>query len=329
MSAKTAGIEEVYIVNEPTAAAMWIARDYRTTLLVFDLGGGTFDVSVVCNLYNCYDVLVTEGCAVGGNDFDKAITEYFLRTSHIAPYHLSNEQLQKLTWLATETKIKMQKERSAFRVDLTHFGAGYIDFTEKCYIKIMKRTFAKTIELTKQIIERAALGNADLKFAFAGGSTRCPYLREWVKEVFRQPIVPQNYDPDKVVGLGASYYAGMVEKGKIREYVSDVTKKLTIGYSDGTALTIIEEDSKIPINSDEIPIVNDKPCDTISLSIYEGNSNKVSENTFIGELRFRYSKFMESEEGLVIIQAKIDRSGIITFTAREPAGKTQEIQIKC
>jgi molecular chaperone DnaK (HSP70) len=326
-AAHLAGIRDVYLLNEPTAAAIWIASDSKETLFVFDLGGGTFDASVVSNLFNCYDVIATDGCAVGGDDFDEAITQLFIQKLKIPGYKLSRLQCAGLKFIAQDAKLQLQQKMHDITVNLAPYLDAQILFTPEDYIETMESVFANTISITHKVIKKARIFE-DWKFAFAGGSTRCPFLRSWIRDTFKRKSATQSYNPDKVVALGASLYARLLEHGIEDTYVSDVSKRLSLAYFDNTFEILIEEGSKLPATSNTFCVSNSNVCDKLCFRIYEGNSDTLTENNLLGKFIFEYSKIMQPDEGEVYIQALVSRDGFVTFKARELLGKMQEVQLK-
>lgn len=315
-AAKIAGLNVVALINEPTAAAMYVSREYHQLSLVFDLGGGTFDVSVIDSRFDNYDVQATDGLILGGDNLDLSIFRYLCKCAGIKVHHMSQQSIIDLKNLCTELKIRMQKERKDITVDLSKFGVETFVFPEQAYIDLMKMTFGKTIEKTKDVIAEAIPFGEEFDIILVGGSTRCPYLRDWITTEIGQAPVELFYDPDKVVAQGAAFYAQMLEEGTADIMVSDVTTALSIGLSDGTVRVIIDKNSKLPISNNTM-VYNDVASDEMKVDIYQGDSMLASGNEHIGTVVYNYGEVKEALEGSVIIEMSVDKSGVITFSCKE------------
>lgn len=315
-AANLAGLEVVSLVNEPTAAAMYISKSHRALSLVYDLGGGTFDVSVIDSRFDNYDVQATDGLIVGGDNMDQAIMRYLIKEGKIARHRLGKDKLMQLQLLSRSLKEEMQKTRRDIPVELDEFGGLDTYFKEETYISLMKMTFAETIIKTRKVIGEAIPFGERYDILLVGGSTRCPYLRAWLTKELGKAPVELSYDPDKVVAQGAALFAQMIESGEADIMVSDVTNALSIGLADGTVRTIIEKNSKIPIVETTI-VVNDKPSDKLRVNLYQGDSLLSKSNECIGTLVYDYGEVKDSYMGEVIVEISVEASGVITFSCKE------------
>ena len=316
-AAKKAGLNVVALINEPTAAAMYISKVRKQLSVVFDLGGGTFDVSIIDSRFGNYDVQATDGIVLGGDDFDTAIFRHICKGGKLAVHHMNKNTIMSLKLKCAKWKIKMQQERKDFYIDLSEWG-GDSDFlfTEQSYVAIMKLTFGDTILKTKNVIAEAIPYGDTYDIVLVGGSTRCPYLREWITKELGQAPVDLFYDPDRVVALGAAMYAEMIATGEAELMVSDVTCALSIGLSDGTVRVIIDKNSKLPTTGSTMAY-NDKASDKLQLDIYQGDSKLASQNEHIGSVIYDYGQVMEEYGGCVEVTMSVDMSGVITFTCQE------------
>lgn len=328
-AAKHADIEVVSLVNEPTAAAMYITQGKKEVAVVFDLGGGTFDVSVIDSRFGNFDVQYSAGDPkCGGDNLDQLILRYFCKQGKLSLFRLDKSAKMELQNLCTETKIRMQKERKNFVVDLKAFGGIKVDFTEDVYIQLMKSAFMKCITLLHRVINSSLEVGSKYDLVLVGGSTRCPYLREWItKEVGQKPI-DITYDPDKAVAYGAALYARMVEDGEIDYMVSDITKALSIGLQDGTVQNIIPANSKVPIE-EEIMLSNPESADCLSLALYQGDSGLIVNNSYIGKLVYDYGETKAPYAGNVFVTVSVEASGIVKLSCKELGKKavTKELVI--
>lgn len=315
-AAELAGLNVVALINEPTAAAMYVSKRLSQLTVVFDLGGGTFDVSVIDSRFGNYDVQASDGLIVGGDNFDNAIFKHICKSADIKVHHLAMEQLQALRNLSTKIKIRMQKERKDLTVDLKDFGGTEFVFKEFAYKSLMKMVFAETIQKAKDVIAEAIPTEDSFDIVLVGGSTRCPYLREWIEEELGQKTVELFYDPDRVVAQGAAMYAHLIETGEADILVSDVTTALSIGLSDGTVRVVIPKNSKLPISNSTM-VYNNVDSDILRVSIYQGDSMLAANNECIGTVEYDYGEVKAAMEGNVFIDMSVDKSGVITFSCKE------------
>jgi molecular chaperone DnaK (HSP70) len=315
-AAKLAGLEVVSLINEPTAAAMYISRNHRALSVVFDLGGGTFDVSVIDSRFDNYDVQATDGLIIGGDNLDLAIMRYLIKEGNLPKHRIGKEGFMKLQLLSKSLKENMQKEKQPTTVSLLEFGGKDITFTPEVYTSLMKLTFAETIVKTRKVIAEAIPFGERYEIVPVGGSTRCPYLMEWLEKEIGVKPVEITYDPDKVVAQGAALYAALIETKEAEALVSDVTNALSIGLSDGTVKTIIEKNSKIPI-SENTMLVNDVPSSKLKVNLYQGDSMLSSSNECIGTLIYDYGEVKDSFMGEVIVEVAVEASGVIVFSCKE------------
>lgn len=315
-AAKSVGLNVRGLVNEPTAAAMYIAQNRRSLFIVYDLGGGTFDVSMIDARFGSYDVQATDGKILGGDDFDIAILKYFTKQGNIPLHKINAISRNALQHLATKMKVKMQKTMADFEVDLTPWSGTKILFKEQDYIQLMKLTFSDTINMIKKIVEANIPYGEHFEVLLVGGSTRCPYLREWIEEECKVEIPDLNYDPDRVVAQGAALYAHLLESGEIDALVSDVTKALSIEMADGTCNVIVEANSKVPLSQETI-YSNNIEASSIRVNLLQGDNTFAKDNECIGTLEWQYEEVKKPLDGQVIVKIDIDSAGVITFSVKE------------
>lgn len=315
-AADKAGLNVVSIVNEPTAAAIYISETRKGLYAIYDLGGGTFDVSVIDSRFGTFDVQATGGLKIGGDDFDKAIMRYFMKAAGIKLFRLNDSDKMTLQHFSGKQKIKMQRLKTTFDVDLSAWGGSLIEFSPEKYKEIMYMTFSPTVSCLKKITGSYIPEGERYEILLVGGSTRCPFLRAWIGEVTGQKVGELTYDPDRVVALGAAKYAHMIEHGSISSIVSDVTRQLSIGLSDGTCKVLVTENSKIPLSIEHI-FVNPVAATSLELELYQGDNTFAKDNEMIGKLVWDYTEAKEAWCGQVIVNIDIDSMGIITFSAHE------------
>ena len=315
-AAEDAGLKVRGLVNEPTAAAMFIAQNRKGLFLVYDLGGGTFDVSIIDSRFGTYDVQATSGCTIGGDNFDKTLVKYFVKNAGIPFHKMTAEMRMGLQHRCKKIKEIMQKSRSPFTIDFTDIGGRKFDFVPDAYIQLMKMTFAETISCMSRLVKQWIPESEAYDIVLVGGSTHCPFLQDWITEVTGKRPAPLTYDPDRVVAQGAALYAELVESGDIDIKVSDVTKALSIGLYDGTVSNIIPSNSKIPTSVDKM-FTNPIRASSLVIDLYQGESMFVKDNECIGQLVWDFGCMKEPHDGQVIVNVTVDNTGMITFSANE------------
>ena len=326
-AATLAGLEVKGLVNEPTAAAMYIAQNKKGLFVVYDLGGGTFDVSIIDSRFGSYDVQATTGVVIGGDNFDEMLMKHFIKEGRIPIHKMPKEAYIGIKHLASKVKIRLQHSRMPVKVDLHKWGGGDIELTPETYCQIMRMTFSETITQTQLLINKYIPDSEVYDILLVSGSTHCPYLREWITEVTGKAPAPLTYDPDRVVALGAALYADILSRGAIDEQVSDVTKALSIGLYDGTVSNIIPANSKIPLTAEKI-FSNPVQATSLILDLYQGESMFIKDNEHIGQLIWEYDCVKGVQEGQVIVNIAIDNSGVITFSAHELLKPPKSITLK-
>lgn len=315
-AAEIAGLEVVHLINEPTAAAIYASRNRQSLSLVFDLGGGTFDVSVVDSRFGDYDVQATDGCILGGDNFDANIRKWAIKEGAIKIHHLKPEDLAHLLWDCTKLKIAVQKNRTPQVIDLSPYGAGQAILTPETYVEIMKLTFSSALLKARRVLQEAIPVGEPYDLILVGGSTRCPYLQEWVAQELGQNPIPMFYDPDKIVAQGASLYAEMLSAGVAQAQVSDVTRALSVGLEDGTVRTIIPRNAKIPVH-EKTMLINANESRCLQVDLYQGDSVLASQNERIGQLLYDYGEVVPAGEGEVVVEITVKEDGTILFSCKQ------------
>ena len=326
-SAEMAGLNVKALVNEPTAAAMYIAKDKKGLFVVYDLGGGTFDVSIIDSRFGTFDVQATSGCDIGGDDFDAAIMKFFVKKGKIPVVRMDKNAWAALQHFAAKQKIKLQKAMDTITVDLSHFGGQAIEFTVQEYKDVMKLAFSETLNCLQSLIRQWIPTSEVFEILLVGGSTHCPYLREWIEQVVGMKTAPLTYNPDKVVAQGAALYADIYSKGGIGTHVSDVTKGLSISLYDGTCSVVVPHNSKIPLSMEKV-FTNPVDAAKLELNLYQGEHVLAKDNDYIGQIVWEYDSPRPARTGQVIVTLTIDASGVITFTAGELLHKPKVIVLK-
>lgn len=338
---KIAGIEVLRIINEPTAAALAYGLDKKSneTILVFDLGGGTFDVSILEVGDGVFEVLSTSGDThLGGDDFDKKIVDFiagdFQRAEGI-DLRKDKQALQRLTEAAEKAKIELssvtQAEINLPFITATQDGPKHLDMT---------LTRAKFEELCSDLIDRSripvenAIRDAKLdksainEVVLVGGSTRIPAVQELVKKILgKDPN--QTVNPDEVVAVGAAIQAGVLS-GEVKDILLLDVTPLSLGVETlgGVMTKIIPRNTTIPTKKSETFSTAVDGQTNVEIHVLQGEREMANDNKDLGT--FRLDGVPPAPRGVPQIEVTfdIDANGILNVAAKDKGtGKEQSISI--
>ncbi|MEB3206873.1 MAG: molecular chaperone DnaK [Vampirovibrionales bacterium] len=339
---RIAGLEVLRIINEPTAAALAYGLDKKTdeTILVFDLGGGTFDVSILEVGDGVFEVKSTHGdTRLGGDDFDEAVLEW-LRAEFKKQegLDLSNDRqaMQRLKEAAEKAKCELST------VTETHISLPFITADQNGPKHLeMTLSRAKFNELTRTLVERCrkpveqALKDAKLaasqidEVVLVGGSTRIPAVQELVKELTGGKKPHQGVNPDEVVAVGAAIQAGVLA-GDVKDIVLLDVTPLSFGIETlgGVMTKLIERNTTIPVRRSEIFSTAENNQTSVDVHVLQGERPMSSDNKSLGH--FRLEGIPPAPRGIpkVEVSFDIDANGILNVTAKDMAtNKEQKITI--
>ena len=338
---KIAGIEVKRIINEPTAASLAYGLDKKSneTILVFDLGGGTFDVSVLEVGDGVFEVLSTSGDThLGGDDFDKKIVDHLASTfqkNEGIDLRKDKQALQRLTEAAEKAKIELsgvtQSEINLPFITATQEGPKHLDMT---------LTRAQFEELCSDLIDRSrtpvekAMKDAKLtkedihEVVLVGGSTRIPAVQELVKKILgKDPNTGVN--PDEVVAMGAAIQGGVLA-GEVKDILLLDVTPLSLGVETlgGVMTKIIPRNTTIPTKKSEVFSTAVDSQSNVEIHVLQGEREMAKDNKDLG--LFRLDGIPPAPRGVPQIEVTfdIDANGILNVTAKDKGtGKEQSISI--
>jgi len=336
-----AGLEVMRILNEPTAAALAYGLDKKNahTIAVYDLGGGTFDISILELGDGVYQVKATNGDThLGGDDFDKAILDYLadeFKKEHGVDLRKDPQALQRLRDAAEKAKIELSSSMEA-EINLPFITQGkdgpvhlVTKLTRAKLEALVDSLIERTIEPVKKCLADAKVSASEVnEVVLVGGMTRMPKVVESVKKFFgKDPNASVN--PDEVVAVGAAVQAGVLA-GDVKDVVLLDVTPLTLGVETlGSVSTpLIARNTTVPTSKSEVFSTAADNQTSVEINVLQGERPMAADNKSLG--RFILSGIPAAPRGVpqVEVTFDIDASGILSVTAKDKAsGKTSNIKI--
>jgi molecular chaperone DnaK len=337
-----AGLEVLRILNEPTAAALAYGLDKKTNevILIFDLGGGTFDVSVLEVGDEVFEVLSTSGDThLGGDDFDQAIVDYvikqFEKTEGINLYK-EKQALQRIIEASEKAKIELSTIQSTrislpfiyidkqtpknidLEIDRSKFEELSRGLLEKCKLPVQKAL--QDAKLSKSEIDQVIL---------VGGSTRIPAVKNLLKDLLGKPL-NETVNPDEVVAMGAAVQAGIIA-GEITDLILLDVTPLSLGVETmgGLMTTIINRNASIPVKQSEVFSTGSDMQDAVEIHVLQGERQFAKDNKSLGI--FKLKGIPPAPRGVpkINVTFQLDVNGLLSVSAREEqTGQEQSIKIE-
>ena len=330
---KLAGLDVLRIVNEPTAASLayglGLEKEGETTIAVYDLGGGTFDISILRITDGVFDVLSTNGDTyLGGDDIDRAIIDYWLarKSIDIKVLQTNPNLLQTIRLSAEEAKKALS---STDQFETTIDGQVY-QITRPVFEGLIASIIGKTIDCCKNALTDAKLNAGQIdSIVMVGGSTRIPAVKEAVASFFGKPV-NDSINPDEVVALGAAVQADILAGNNKDFLLLDITPlSLGIETMGGLMEVLVPRNSKVPTQVGRQYTTHVDGQSSMRISVYQGERDLVKDNRKLAEFNLSGIPGMPAGLPKVDIQFLLNADGILVVKAKElRSGVEQIIEVK-
>ena len=338
-----AGLHIARIINEPTAAAIAYGmdkeKDKEKKVIVFDLGGGTFDVSLLTIDNGMFEVEATNGDThLGGEDFDNRIIDHLIKVvkkDHNKDLSGNQQALARLRKAAESAKRRLSSQPEA-KIEVDNLLEGFdlsVRLTRGKFEELCMDLFRGTLEPVKAVLADAKLEKEDIdEIVLVGGSTRVPKIQSLIQEFFNGKEPNRGVNPDEAIAYGAAVQAAVLSGEDLTQkviMVDVVPLSLGIETIGGVFLKIVERNSIKPVQKTQTVTTTQDDQETIDFKVFEGERAMTKDNRLLGKFTLSGIKKGPRGSAQVEVQMDVDENGILQVKATDRAGGASEsVEIK-